>query len=198
MSSMKKATLGILFVFITFCTEAFVTKSVSHIVTNRVDIAMKKSSQPSDDNAEGKIEAKTWNPLRLAVLKLGMTEPAWTSPWNYQKKEGTFSCAYCGQDLFDSNAKYDSGSGWPSFWRTSSDGLVALKREWDGRVECVCSKCDSHLGHVFMDGPVQTSLPSELVETILETDLKSAKNPSRLPRYCINGASLRFDEKKVQ
>lgn len=156
---------------------------------------MKNSSEPSDEGEE-KIQAKTWNPLRLAVLKLGMTEPAWTSPWNYQKKEGTFTCAYCGQELFESNGKYDSGSGWPSFWRTISDGSVALKQEWDGRVECRCSRCSGHLGHVFMDGPSRTSLPEDLVETIPETDLKSAKNPSRLPRYCINGASLRFDENK--
>lgn len=127
--------------------------------------------------------------------KLGMTEPAWTSPWNYQKTQGTFTCAYCGQDLFDSNGKYDSGSGWPSFWRTKGDGSVVLKREWGGRVECQCSKCKGHLGHVFMDGPYKTTMDEDLVQSIPEGDLKSPTNPSRLPRYCINGASLRFEGK---
>jgi peptide-methionine (R)-S-oxide reductase len=134
--------------------------------------------------------------LLFLPTKLGMTEPAWMSPWNYQNKQGTFTCAFCGQELFDSNGKYNSGSGWPSFWRTKKDGSVALKREWDGRVECQCSKCCGHLGHVFMDGPSKTTLDEDLVQTIPEGDLKSPSNPSRLPRYCINGASLRFDGKK--
>ena len=142
-----------------------------------------------------KIKAKTWNPLRLAVLRLGLTEPAWTSPWNYQSKEGMFVCAYCGKDLFESNAKYNSGSGWPSFWRTISDGSVALKMEWDGRMECTCQQCKSHLGHVFLDGPKRSSMPVDLVESIPETDARCLNSATHLPRYCINGAALRFEEK---
>jgi len=198
---MKSVARIVLFaiVLVAFRAQAFVAKSVSHgpavLAQRGEEVIMKSSDEPTDDNA-GKIEVKTWNPLRLAVLKLGMTEPAWSSPWNYQKKDGTFTCAYCGHELFDSNGKYDSGSGWPSFWRTTSDGSVQLKREWDGRVECVCSRCNGHLGHVFMDGPSRSSLPEELVGSIPESDLKSPTNPTRLPRYCINGASLRFDDKK--
>eukprot|EP00541_Cyclophora_tenuis_P018063 CAMPEP_0116544488 /NCGR_PEP_ID=MMETSP0397-20121206/2145_1 /TAXON_ID=216820 /ORGANISM="Cyclophora tenuis, Strain ECT3854" /LENGTH=149 /DNA_ID=CAMNT_0004068705 /DNA_START=33 /DNA_END=482 /DNA_ORIENTATION=- len=144
----------------------------------------------ADENSSQKqIERKTWNPLRLMVLKLGFTEPAWTSPWNYQKaKEGKFTCAYCGNPLFDADSKYDSGSGWPSFWRSSTDGAVALTKEWDGRVECACSQCGAHLGHVFMDGPRPESMPVEKVSTIPESDPKS----KRLPRFCINGASIRY------
>lgn len=199
---MKSATpLGYcLTLLIAFRAQSFVAKPIvtryRAVFTSRErDSILQNSSEPSGEGASETIEMKTWNPLRLAVLKLGMTEPAWTSPWNYQKKEGTFKCAYCGQELFESNGKYDSGSGWPSFWRTKDNGSVAFKREWDGRVECQCSKCNSHLGHAFMDGPPRTSLPADLVETIPESDLKSATNPSRLPRYCINGASLTFDEK---
>lgn len=197
--------LGFLVVLVLIAVRAKAFVLGANTVSNRLassahgdresSTIMKDSNDPSNESTE-KIESKTWNPLRLAVLKLGMTEPALTSPWNYQKKQGTFTCAYCGQELFDSNGKYDSGSGWPSFWRTKSDGFVALKREWDGRVECQCSTCGGHLGHVFMDGPSKTSLPEDLVQTIPEGDLKSPTNPSRLPRYCINGASLRFDEKK--
>lgn len=140
------------------------------------------------------IQPKTWNPLRLAVLKLGLTEPAWTSPWNYQKNEGTFVCAYCGKELFETSGKYDSGSGWPSFWRTAKDGSVSLKREFDGRIECRCARCSSHLGHVFMDGPTVLSVPSEVLSNAPETDPRGRSESARLPRYCINGASLRFSE----
>lgn len=195
---MKSVTLRyFLILLVAFHAQAFLAANSASIrlpISARGDTTSMKESSDSSTEASDKIEMKTWNPLRLAVLKLGMTEPAWTSPWNYQKKEGTFSCAYCGQELFESNGKYDSGSGWPSFWRTKSDGLVALKREWDGRVECQCSRCKGHLGHVFMDGPSRISFDEALVESIPESDLKSANNPSRLPRYCINGASLRFNE----
>jgi len=146
--------------------------------------------------AEGsgeKIKSKTWNPFSLMVLKVGLTEPAWTSPFNYQKRDGVFSCAFCGEALFDSNAKYDSGSGWPSFWRTITDGAVALKTEWDGRVECSCSRCGGHLGHVFMDGPNRGSMPRELVDTIPDGDPKP-RTGSRLPRFCVNGVALKFSK----
>jgi peptide-methionine (R)-S-oxide reductase len=146
------------------------------------------------DDTEDEIQPKTWNPLRLAVLKLGLTEPAWTSPWNYQKKEGTFTCAYCGKELFETNGKFDSGSGWPSFWRTAKDGSVSLKREFDGRIECRCARCSSHLGHVFMDGPTVSSVPSEVLSNAPETDPRGRGESARLPRYCVNGASLRFSE----
>jgi peptide-methionine (R)-S-oxide reductase len=150
-------------------------------------------TENKNTNASDKIERQTWNPLRLAVLKLGLTEPAYTSPLNYQKKQGTFKCAYCGQQLFDSNAKYNSGSGWPSFWRTLADERVALKREFDGRVECSCQRCGSHLGHVFMDGPTPGEVSQEVLESAPSTDPRTTSG-SRLPRYCINGAALMFDK----
>ena len=134
-------------------------------------------------------EVKTWNPLRLLVLRLGFTEPAWTSPLNYQKNRGTYNCAYCGQQLFDSESKYDSGSGWPSFWRTAQEGALDYKMEFDGRLECRCGRCKSHLGHVFLDGPKPESVPSDLLTSSPDSDPRSRSN-SRLPRFCINGASL--------
>ena len=148
----------------------------------------------NDNNQESEnINRKTWNPLRLMVLKLGFTEPAWTSPWNYQKPEtGVFSCAYCGNPLFDADSKYDSGSGWPSFWRSTSEGSVGLKREWDGRLECTCGRCGAHLGHVFPDGPSPKSMPTNKVGTIPSSDPDVTRN--RLPRFCVNGASIRYDD----
>ena len=94
----------------------------------------------------------TWNPIRLAVLKLKFTEMQYTSPLNYEKRQGVYKCANCNNILFDSNGKYDSKSGWPSFWKTSSQyddgsgGRVLYKREWDGRMEIQCSNCRGHLG----------------------------------------------------
>lgn len=149
-----------------------------------------------DDNNDNQIKPETWNPLRLMVLKFGFTEPAWTSPLNYGKKEGLYSCAYCGLDLFDSDGKYDSGSGWPSFWRSKEDGHVKYKREWDGRMECQCGRCSSHLGHVFLDGPLPSKVPKELLEDASPSDPRGRQTNGYLPRFCVNGASLRFDEKE--
>jgi peptide-methionine (R)-S-oxide reductase len=152
------------------------------------------NSSSGNDESRNAFDVKTWNPLRLLVLRLGFTEPAWTSPLNYQKKEGTFSCAYCGQALFNSDAKYDSGSGWPSFWRTIEEGAVSYKMEFDGRLECRCGRCQSHLGHVFLDGPRPTSVSQEILRLSPESDPRSKTDNGRLPRFCINGASLRVEE----
>ena len=107
--------------------------------TNATKLQAKETN--SNDDKKGTI-----NPLRLAVLKLGLTELKWTSPLNYEKRVGTYDCASCGTVLFDSSGKYDSGSGWPSFWKTKDVNRVAYKREWDGRVECSCRSCGGHLG----------------------------------------------------
>jgi peptide-methionine (R)-S-oxide reductase len=152
-------------------------------------------SKKEDDNTAD-FEVQTRNPLRLAVLRLGMTEPAWTSPLNYQKKEGVFSCAYCGNELFDSDSKYDSGSGWPSFWRSKEDQAVSYKTEFDGRLECRCGKCMSHLGHVFLDGPRPGDVPQALLEGSPPSDPRNRRTDGRLPRFCLNGASLRLGEKE--
>jgi len=152
-------------------------------------------------------EKGTWNPLSLAVLKLGFTEPAWTSPYNYKNDEGKYVCANCKTPLFPSSSKYDSGSGWPSFWKTIDNDKVALERSWDGRIEATCNNCGGHLGHVFPDGPTRGNLDANELETVPETDpdigYKAQVNDaggeksqfSRMPRYCINGAALQFEEK---
>ena len=140
----------------------------------------------------------TYNPLRLAVLKLGFTELRWTSPLNYEKREGVYNCANCGARLFDSRGKYDSGTGWPSFFRTA-EGNVAMFREWDGRVECRCAKCGGHLGHVFPDGPSRKDVESSVLGSVPESDLQVGdpnNANSRMPRYCMNGAALKFDPEK--
>jgi peptide-methionine (R)-S-oxide reductase len=132
----------------------------------------------------------TRNPLRLAVLRLGMTEPAWTSPLNREKRAGMFTCAGCGAPLFPSTAKFESGTGWPSFYASADkEGSLAFKKEWDGRIECRCKACGGHLGHAFADGP----RPEELKNgggPVPKGDLQPTNG--RRPRYCINGLAITF------
>lgn len=154
-------------------------------------------------------EMGTWNPFSLAVLKLGFTEPAWTSPFNYKKATGMYLCANCRSPLFPSSGKFDSGSGWPSFWKTIDSNRVTLERQWDGRMECTCASCGGHLGHVFPDGPTRGSLEVNELATVPKSDPQigykvqgkgddDAANSkySRMPRYCVNGVALRFEEEK--
>jgi peptide-methionine (R)-S-oxide reductase len=144
---------------------------------------------PSASGEETKISG-TVNPFRLAVLKLGITEPRFTSMLNYEDRKGDFKCAGCGSLLFTSDTKYDSKSGWPSFFASAQDDAVIYIREWDNRVECQCKSCGGHLGHVFGDGPTKASIPTKIMNTIPSTD--PTYGPNRLPRFCLNGASLRF------
>ena len=147
------------------------------------------------DLTQQQFKRVTWNPLRLMVLKLGLTEPAWTSPLNYGKRDGIYNCAYCGLGLFDTSGYYDSGSGWPSFWRSVENGHVRYKKEWDGRLECVCGRCSSHLGHVFLDGPLPRKVPEVLFQTAPPSDPRGRRADGYLPRFCVNGASLTFEKK---
>ena len=159
-----------------------------------------EGEQAEDQNAKkkNKIKSLTWNPLRLAVLRLGLTEPAMTSPLNYGRNyNGTFDCAYCGAVLFDSGAKYDSGTGWPSFWRTARENAVAYRRDLTG-LECQCQRCGSHLGHTFADGPRATSVEDAVAlreRPASDPRLGGGDGAERLPRYCINGAALRYRER---
>jgi peptide-methionine (R)-S-oxide reductase len=118
---------------------------------------------------------KELDPMQYQVLRKHATERAGTSPLNLEKRKGEFRCAGCGAPLFDSATKYESGSGWPSFWEPK-DGAVGTTTDrsfFMTRTEVHCAKCGGHLGHVFPDGPQPTG-----------------------QRYCMNGAALKFEEKK--
>ncbi len=122
-----------------------------------------------------KISNEEWKkrltPEEYSVMREEGTERAFSSPLNVEKREGVFVCAACGQKLFESKAKYDSGTGWPSFY-DAIPGSVQTRTDYKigvARTEYHCSHCGSHLGHVFEDGPAPTGL-----------------------RYCNNGVSLKF------
>ena len=108
------------------------------------------------------------------VLRKHGTERAFTSPLNAEKRAGTFVCAGCGQPLFSSNTKYDSGTGWPSFYEPLEGAVgTSVDRSWFAvRTEVHCSRCGGHLGHVFPDGPRPTG-----------------------ERYCMNGVAMKFEAK---
>lgn len=114
------------------------------------------------------------SPEAFYVLRKHGTERPFTSPLNSEKRKGTFVCAGCGSRLFSSSAKFDSGTGWPSFFAPLSDDGSSVEETIDNsffmrRTEVHCAKCKGHLGHVFPDGPRPTGL-----------------------RYCMNGVSLDF------
>ena len=110
-------------------------------------------------------------PERYQVLRQHGTEPAGTSPLNHEKRQGEFLCAGCGAELFPSGTKYESGSGWPSFYAPMPGAVETSTDSRHGmvRTEVHCARCGGHLGHVFPDGPRPTG-----------------------ERYCINGAALNF------
>ena len=134
---------------------------------------MTEEENISEDDWEKKLTKEQFHVLR----QKGTESPFTGKYWNNHEK-GIYYCAGCGNPIFDSNSKFDSGTGWPSFTAPIKDELVSEKSDLSfgmKRTEILCSKCGGHLGHVFKDGPKPTGL-----------------------RYCVNSISLKFDPKEEE
>jgi peptide-methionine (R)-S-oxide reductase len=125
--------------------------------------------EKTDEEWRGKL-----TPEQFHVLRKHGTEPPGSSPLNAEKRDGTFKCAACGQSLFSSETKFESGTGWPSFWKPIEQAVAETTDSslFMTRTEVHCARCEGHLGHVFPDGPGPTGM-----------------------RYCMNGLALEFEPK---
>jgi peptide-methionine (R)-S-oxide reductase len=164
------------FTIIIWCLAIFPLFTGCASTPNEEGIEMKNTKVEFEISRSEAEWREILTPEQFIILRKKGTEQAFTGEYHNSKKEGLYVCAGCGNELFHSDAKFDSGTGWPSFWMPISEESVVTQSDnslFMRRTEVLCSRCGGHLGHVFDDGPLPTGL-----------------------RYCMNSLALDFAEGK--
>ncbi len=178
-----RSFIVILFLFCTFgCAQKQQSAAIKAYNSTQSTLSSLDTPMKPNDSFVEKTDAewkKQLSPEQYEVTRKKGTERAFTGQYWNNKEKGSYKCVCCGEELFTSTTKYDSGCGWPSFYAPANDEIIKEEKDLSYgmvRVEVMCSKCGAHLGHVFEDGP---------------------RDKGGL-RYCINSASLEFEKDSSQ